>query len=79
MMLHRLGMPASFYAADIAPGWRLLMLDTTEMSGHSGYPKVPFCPLLNAHLSLASIFKILLAGDCSHRDPLPATWPAWSI
>ncbi|KAK9838820.1 hypothetical protein WJX74_003943 [Apatococcus lobatus] len=39
MMLRRLGMPASFYAVDIEPGWRLLVLDTTEMSGHSGYPK----------------------------------------
>ena len=43
MMLRRLGMPASFYAADLAPGWRLLVLDTTEMSGHSGWPQVwPF-------------------------------------
>ena len=39
-MLKRLGMPASFYAVDLAPGWRLLVLDTTEMSGHSGKSKV---------------------------------------
>ncbi|KAK9848481.1 hypothetical protein WJX84_012363 [Apatococcus fuscideae] len=38
-MLKRLGMPASFYAVDLAPGWRLLVLDTTEMSGHSGKSK----------------------------------------
>eukprot|EP00887_Chlorella_sp_A99_P005563 scaffold1.g5563.t1 len=38
--LERLGYPggASYYSALLAPGWRLLALDTTEMSGHSGLP-----------------------------------------
>ena len=37
-LLSRLRLPASYYAAPLAPGWRLIVLDTTEMSGHSGYP-----------------------------------------
>lgn len=39
-LLQRLGMPRAYYAADIAPGWRLVTLDTTEMSNHSRYPQV---------------------------------------
>ena len=57
-MLQRLGMPASYYAVDLDPTWRLLVLDTTEMSGHSGfpavgtlhfchYPSAQSCPLLS--------------------------------
>lgn len=37
-LLARLRIPASYYSALLAPGWRLMVLDTTEMSGHSGYP-----------------------------------------
>jgi hypothetical protein len=33
-------MPSSYYSAVVAPGWRLVVLDTTEMSPHSGYPEV---------------------------------------
>mmetsp|Transcript_14247 Transcript_14247/g.43033 ORF Transcript_14247/g.43033 Transcript_14247/m.43033 type:complete len:217 (-) Transcript_14247:394-1044(-) len=36
--LTRLRQPASYHRIQVAPGWRLLLLDTTEMSGHSGYP-----------------------------------------
>lgn len=41
-MLHkRLGIPStSYYAVDVATDWRLLVLDTTELSTHSGYPEV---------------------------------------
>lgn len=67
MMLHRLGMPASFYAVNIAPGWRLLVLDTTQMSGHSGYPEVSFFPSLSSHLGIASVLKALSVGDGSPR------------
>jgi len=34
----RLGIPGSYYTVPLAPGWRLIVLDTTEMSGHSNLP-----------------------------------------
>jgi len=30
-------MPSAYYSLQIAPGWRLIALDTTELSWHSGY------------------------------------------
>eukprot|EP00232_Nephroselmis_pyriformis_P019570 CAMPEP_0182880468 /NCGR_PEP_ID=MMETSP0034_2-20130328/16581_1 /TAXON_ID=156128 /ORGANISM="Nephroselmis pyriformis, Strain CCMP717" /LENGTH=308 /DNA_ID=CAMNT_0025013451 /DNA_START=29 /DNA_END=955 /DNA_ORIENTATION=+ len=39
VLLSRLAMPASYYEEEIGPGWRLLVLDTTELSLHSGYPQ----------------------------------------
>ena len=36
----KLGMPASYYAARLGPGWTLLVLDTTELSGHGAWPEV---------------------------------------
>lgn len=33
-------MPHSYYSVPLATGWRLVVLDTTEMSLHSGYPAV---------------------------------------
>lgn len=35
-----LGMPSSYYTASLVNGWRLIALDTTEMSGHSHLPEV---------------------------------------
>ena len=35
-----LGMPSSYYTAKLINGWRLIALDTTEMSGHSCMPEV---------------------------------------
>ncbi|CAD7703221.1 unnamed protein product, partial [Ostreobium quekettii] len=42
MLLQRLGMPHAYYTADIAPGWRLVTLDTTEMSNNSRYPQCSY-------------------------------------
>ena len=36
----RLGIPESYYSVLLVPGWRLIVLDTTEMSGHSNLPPV---------------------------------------
>lgn len=33
-------MPGSYYSVDLNSSWRLIVLDTTEMSLHSGYPEV---------------------------------------
>ncbi|KAK9814127.1 hypothetical protein WJX72_000984 [[Myrmecia] bisecta] len=35
----QLGIPASYYMVQLPAHWRLIVLDTTEMSGHSGYPE----------------------------------------
>lgn len=38
-LISRLGIPTSgYYSVPLATGWRLIVLDTTEMSGHSEYP-----------------------------------------
>ena len=39
-MLHDLHMPYSYYSKQLPCQWRLIALDTTELSGHSGYPVV---------------------------------------
>ena len=39
-MLAKLGMPASYYARRLGAGWLLIVLDTTELSGHAGWPEV---------------------------------------
>ena len=36
-LLARLRIPGSYYSVQLAPGWRLVVLDTTELSGHSGF------------------------------------------
>ena len=36
VVMERLRMPGAYYSAPLGPGWRLVALDTTEMSGHSG-------------------------------------------
>jgi hypothetical protein len=33
-------MPHSYYSVALSHHWRLIVLDTTEMSLHSGYPEV---------------------------------------
>jgi hypothetical protein len=33
-------MPGSYYSVALAARWKLIVLDTTEMSLHSGYPEV---------------------------------------
>jgi hypothetical protein len=33
-------MPGSYYSVDLSSSWRLVVLDTTEMSLHSGYTEV---------------------------------------
>jgi hypothetical protein len=33
-------MPGSYYSVDLSSTWRLVVLDTTEMSLHSGYTEV---------------------------------------
>jgi hypothetical protein len=38
-----LRMPGSYYSVDLSSSWRLIVLDTTEMSLHSGYPEVCAC------------------------------------
>ena len=41
VVLRRLGIPQScYYSVPLPHSWRLVVLDTTEMSGHSGYPEV---------------------------------------
>jgi hypothetical protein len=35
-----LHMPHSYYSVALSRSWRLIVLDTTEMSLHSGYPEV---------------------------------------
>ena len=42
-LLVRLKMPGSYYAKELPGKWQLIVLDTTEMSGHSGMPEVSFC------------------------------------
>lgn len=38
-LLQRLRIPPScYFSRSLGSGWRLIVLDTTEMSGHSGYP-----------------------------------------
>ena len=51
----RLGIPESYYTVQLASAWRLIVLDTTEMSGHSNLPLVglsalslPLLPLIDA-------------------------------
>lgn len=39
-MLQDLHMPHSYYSKQLPCEWRLVALDTTEISGHSCYPKV---------------------------------------
>ena len=39
-MLHDLHMPHSYYSRQLPCQWRLIALDTTELSGHSGFPVV---------------------------------------
>ena len=40
-VLKRLGVPDScYYSVALRHRWRLVVLDTTEMSGHSDYPEV---------------------------------------
>lgn len=39
VLLQRLGIPPTcYYSRSLGSGWRLVVLDTTEMSGHSDYP-----------------------------------------
>jgi hypothetical protein len=38
--LQDLGMPGSYYSVLLPAKWKLIVLDTTEMSLHSGYPEV---------------------------------------
>jgi hypothetical protein len=38
-LVSRLQLPASYYSLPLPGSWRLVVLDTTEMSGHSGYPE----------------------------------------
>ncbi len=38
--LQALHMPSSYYSVNLSDRWRLIGLDTTEMSLHSGYPEV---------------------------------------
>ena len=41
LLLKRLGIASTgYYRSDVAPGWRLIVLDTSEMSPHSGYQAV---------------------------------------
>jgi len=41
VLLKRLGIPrCGYYRTEAAHGWRLLVLDTTELSGHWGFPEV---------------------------------------
>ena len=44
LLLKRLKLPGSFYAVHLPHGWRLIVLDTTEMSGHSNLPPVSSVP-----------------------------------
>lgn len=37
--MDELKMPGSYYSRELPGKWRLLVLDTTEMSGHSQYPE----------------------------------------
>jgi hypothetical protein len=39
-LLQALHMPGSYYSVDLSSSWCLVVLDTTEMSLHSGYPEV---------------------------------------
>lgn len=39
-LIPALRMPASYYSKQLPQKWRLIVLDTTEMSGHSGFSQV---------------------------------------
>ena len=64
-MLRYLQMPGSYYSRQLGHGWRLIVLDTTELSGHHRYPKVHIAfemlvhkRLATAHLPAESDFTI---------------------
>ncbi|DBA97345.1 hypothetical protein WJX77_003255 [Trebouxia sp. C0004] len=38
-LINELRMPGSYYSRELPSKWRLIVLDTTEMSGHSQYPQ----------------------------------------
>ena len=41
-LVHELKMPGSYYSRQLSDKWRLIVLDTTEISGHSQYSQVYF-------------------------------------
>jgi hypothetical protein len=43
-------MPGSYYSVPLAARWKLIVLDTTEMSLHSGYPEVGSSSSLLPHV-----------------------------
>ena len=81
-LLGALQMPASYYAAPLAPGWRLLVLDTTDMSPYSGYGEVNW---RWQGTFMAKLF-VLISGCLQEGHvegqgmPVPA-WPCrhWSV
>ena len=38
-LIYEMRMPGSYYSKQLPHQWRLIVLDTTEMSGHSGFPQ----------------------------------------
>ena len=45
-LMDELNMPSSYYSRELPGKWRLIVLDTTEMSGHSQYPEAsPLKPI----------------------------------
>jgi hypothetical protein len=58
-MLQALHMPNSYYSKTLPAGWRLVVLDTTEMSLHSGYPQARQLLMQHACLPWALIIGCL--------------------
>lgn len=64
----------SYYAQPLSPNWKLIVLDTTELSGHNGYapdsqPAIESAAYLAAHpLSETDPHMIPWNGGCTKRQ-----------
>ncbi|GAB4817700.1 hypothetical protein N2152v2_004746 [Parachlorella kessleri] len=66
-VLRRLGIPQScYYSLPLPHSWRLVVLDTTEMSGHSGYPE--------GSKQQREAQAFLAAHPMSKADPQMSSW-----
>lgn len=64
--LERLCQPSCYRQLQVAPGWHLILLDTTEVSGHSGYPA-------DSEMGLEAV-QYLAAHPLSDAEPHMSPW-----
>ena len=66
-VMERLRIPCpGYYRVDVSPRWSVIVLDTTEMSGHSGFPE-------DDERSLEAK-EFLRSHPCSDEDPHMVFW-----